>query len=81
MSYDFAVFNQRRLIKQVAQRWRAQYPNDKDGVQPKLDALDLNACSAQEVAKIIGNDSWTSMGGLGSLRLQASAFKAQNLSL
>ncbi len=60
------IRTQRQLIQAVAKRWREQYqpfsdkdPMDKRGIADKLDALDGNAASAEDVNAIIGNQSWT----------------------
>ena len=57
----FEIFNQRTKILSVAKAWRAQYADRKGDIAAKLDALDLNTCSAADVAGIIGNESWTSL--------------------
>lgn len=53
-------------IQYVAEKWRraygkGAYANDpqKQGIQQGLDALDLEAATADEVDAIIGNASWT----------------------
>lgn len=54
----------RTQIRVVASRWRAQYSKtpyntpDKMAIAEKLDALDPETATAEQVAAIIGNDSW-----------------------
>lgn len=60
----------RSRIRDVAVRWRAQYPlgcgntnsGDPEIVYQKLLALDLENATAGEVNAIIGNESWTHVG-------------------
>lgn len=55
----------RGQVRSVAQRWRAQYGNasrhgaDKQEIQRKLDALDVETATDADVTAIIGNSSWT----------------------
>ncbi len=62
---DPVLITQRMVIRELAKRWRKQYPNggyhDFKHVQGELDKLDLETVSAQEVNRLIGNDSWTSL--------------------
>lgn len=63
------LLTERVLIREVAQRWKAQYagyrgptPSDtaeKAAIGHKLAALDAETATAADVAAIIGNDSWT----------------------
>jgi hypothetical protein len=60
------LVTKRDLIKNVANRWREQYPEVNSGkhsrfVQTYRDllALDLGTCTADEVDAVIGNSSWT----------------------
>jgi hypothetical protein len=59
MKIEFSVFDQRQLIRSVAERWRRQYPDSREDVQAALDALDLSEATAEQIDKIIGNQSWT----------------------
>jgi len=56
------LITERTQVRDVAARWRAQYPgsrtDDKDAIAEKLDALDVDTATAEDVAAIIGNDSW-----------------------
>jgi hypothetical protein len=62
---------QRDLIKSVAERWKAQYaPNENWNIQygegkrqiyDRLLALDTDNCTAEDVVRIIGNTSWTTI--------------------
>ena len=55
----------RGQVRSVAQRWRAQYGNasrhgaDKQEIQRKLDALDVETATDADVTAIIGNSTWT----------------------
>src|SRR5580698_8473879 len=59
------VFTERGMIRTVAARWHAQYDNhpiygrDKQHISVALDALDVEAASAEDVEAIMGNRSWT----------------------
>ena len=46
------------LANGVSERWKEQYPKDKDGIQKKLDSLG-KVKNPDAVDKIIGNTSWT----------------------
>lgn len=54
----------RGQVRSVAQRWRVQYGNvsqhgaDKQEIQRKLDALDVETATDADVTAIIGNNSW-----------------------
>lgn len=61
MHMKFGIFNQRRQILSVPQRWRAQYGDRKADITAKLDALDVNTCSGDDIKRAIGNDSWHRM--------------------
>lgn len=57
------VITIRSQIREVAGRWRAtygagQYGADKVAILKKLEALDPENATAEEVADIIGNRSW-----------------------
>jgi len=46
------------LANEVVQRWKEQYPNDKDDIRKKLEALgDIK--NPDDIDHIIGNGSWT----------------------
>ncbi len=53
----------RAKIKSVSKRWDSAYgktlSEDKIAIGNKLRELDGETATAEEVAKIIGNDSWT----------------------
>ena len=52
----------RTLIREIAHRWQKQHPNAsrKDTVIGKtLNALDPDTATAEEVANIISNHTWT----------------------
>lgn len=56
----------RSMIQGVAQAWRFQYERfkcgaDKMEIADKLDALDKDTATSEDVARIIGNDSWTKL--------------------
>jgi hypothetical protein len=63
------LLTERVLIREVAQRWKAQYAGyrsanagdteEKQAIGRKLAKLDGETATAAEVAQIIGNDSWT----------------------
>ena len=65
------LITQRQLIQGVAAKWRAQYKGSMDTrlfdgsskgeIAEQLDALDRDKACAEDVAKIIGNNSWTRM--------------------
>jgi len=55
--------NERDQIRDVAERWAAQYPNnrerpEKEEIKQKLFSLNKDTATAKEVAEIIGNDLW-----------------------
>jgi len=56
------LLSERNQVLEVANKWREQYSRHPEGrhteTQRKLDALDLTTASAEDVARIIGNDSW-----------------------
>ena len=51
------LITERTQIQDIAARWRAQYPRDRQEIAQKLDALDENS-TADDVAAIIGNRTW-----------------------
>lgn len=62
------IITQRTIIQGVANRWAEQYCGSEYRLRSgksvvdvlnELRALDLNTATAQEVAAITGNDSWT----------------------
>jgi hypothetical protein len=54
---------ERTMIRRVAARWREQYPlgcdEEKELIFGKLSATDAETTTADEIAGIIGNKSWT----------------------
>lgn len=52
------LLNERNTIRAVATRWAEQYPKDKLDIRAKLEALDPETASADDVEAIIGNRSW-----------------------
>ena len=54
----------REQVRSVANRWRTQYCNasrhgvDRQEIQRKLDALDVETATDADVNAIIGNSSW-----------------------
>lgn len=54
----------RSQVRSVAQRWREQYGGacnhgiDKQAIQRRLDALDVETATDADVTKAIGNSSW-----------------------
>jgi len=57
------VITIRSQIREVAQRWNEVYADGRHGenkiaIGKKLAALDAETATAEEVAEIIGNDSW-----------------------
>ena len=65
------LITQRDLIRDVANKWKEAYWDEKNGtyyygsekgeIHQKLLKLDLEKCSAESVNKIIGNKSWTEL--------------------
>lgn len=70
------IVTQRDLIRGVAAKWRGQYQyaienpekdarwhtgETKASIWAALKALDLETATADDVRRIIGNDSWTSL--------------------
>lgn len=59
--------SQRQLILNVCNKWRKQYEPfdkhypDKRTIYENLKKLDLETCSAKDVADAIGNSTWTRM--------------------
>lgn len=61
------VITERDKIRDVAEDWRKQYADsdgfleafEKLGIYVRLTKLDVATATAEDVAKIIGNDSWT----------------------
>jgi hypothetical protein len=57
----------RDIIRGVPERYRDQYPDDREqaggrntgSTYAKLTALDLETATVKDIANIIGNDSWT----------------------
>lgn len=59
------LITQRKLIQGVAATWAQQYRHysagDKRDITIKLEALDGNTATPEDVANIIGNTGWTSI--------------------
>lgn len=63
------VITQRDLILEVCTRWKEQYGDrmemphfeNKRKTYDRLLKLDLHNCTAEDVNRTIGNDSWTSL--------------------
>jgi len=61
------IITQRDCILRVCDRWKDQYtPFDKHSpnkleIFKQLQQLNLETCSAKDVADIIGNSSWTTL--------------------
>ncbi len=63
------IITKRERIKGVLKSWESTYKEykgregweDKFEIQSKLCKLDFKICSAEEVKKIIGNDTWTEL--------------------
>lgn len=62
------IITERDLIRKVPALWRQRYSckaylfdPDKQGILQSLDMLNVETCSAADIAKIIGNDSWTKL--------------------
>lgn len=57
------LITQRDLIRGLPEKWRRQYPDGgyygRKDVQGKLDALNCETATVEDVAAIIGNTSWT----------------------
>jgi hypothetical protein len=53
------TITKRGLIRQVASRWRKRYSKREKTIYDALSRLDLEHCTDDDVAKIIGNRSWT----------------------
>ena len=62
----FKVITERDRIRQVVSKWSHTYDNglygeDKLKILEKLRLLDLEKVSAEEIASIIGNSTWTDL--------------------
>lgn len=62
------ILKQEDLCKDIAERWKAQYPENRevmgawtDDVLHKLEALEGHG-SPEQIAEAIGNPSWTILG-------------------
>lgn len=61
------TITQRDCILRVCDRWEAQYTpfdrhsQDKLETYKRLQRLNLETCSAKDVADVIGNSSWTTL--------------------
>ena len=55
------LLDERHQIKVVARKWKAQYPTGVNGgvdIGGKLQGLDVETATADDVAQIVGNRSW-----------------------
>lgn len=59
------VLNERAQVREVAAKWRKQYPAggpklkwDPEAIYAQLVALDVETATADDVAAIMGNRSW-----------------------
>jgi hypothetical protein len=60
------LVTQRDLIRDIVKRWEEQYgkrppEKDKADILERLKALDRKTCNAEDVARAIGNTSWTEL--------------------
>lgn len=55
------IITERVLIKEVAKRWKEQYPNSEQDIYQKLKLLNKETATAKDVENIIGNSSWTNI--------------------
>lgn len=61
------LITERSMIRGIIASWEKSYYYPRDGwydeekhrICDKLSALDLDTCSVENIAAIIGNDSWT----------------------
>jgi hypothetical protein len=66
INLKYALNTERAKVRRVAEHWRAQYPVgkqdrysfDPDAVCAKLQALDVDTATAEDVEHIVGNKSW-----------------------
>lgn len=49
----------RGQIRGVVKAWTRQYGDRKPEIRERLEALDVETATAEDVAAIIGNNSWT----------------------
>jgi len=60
------IITKRQVIQGVQERWNRQYSRMRSNhplinVGPQLESLNLDIVSADDVNKIIGNNSWTAL--------------------
>lgn len=53
------LFTVRDAIRDVAKNWKRQYGKEKSAIYSALKDLDKETATADDVARIIGNGSWT----------------------
>lgn len=53
------VFTKRQMIEEVADKWRAQYPDSHQETYNELLKLNSETATPEKIAEIIGNNSWT----------------------
>lgn len=59
------VITERGLIAGVAKAWKRQYLNEENSIYRQLLHLDKQTATADDVAAIIGNRSWTTLDACG----------------
>lgn len=52
------VLGMREQLRDVAERWKRQYPNSRADEYKKLKSLDIDSANDFDVSRIIGNTSW-----------------------
>lgn len=55
------VVSRRDRFKDIADRWQAQYPEGRNGINEKLYDMDMDIVSRHEIDSLIGNSSWTEL--------------------
>lgn len=59
------LINERTLVRTVAKRFANQYGNDRLETRTRLQGLNKETATAEDVKKIIGNSCWTAVPGCG----------------
>jgi len=52
------VLRMRDQLRGVAKKWVSHYGYSKEGIAEKLNALDVETATPEDVSRIIGNSSW-----------------------